>query len=644
MGNQYIYEDEEGNQYVYEDEEQSSSLDKQNASISAPKTSILGSLGNLLFGKSDYADGYTEDKKGNLVFDVYNPETKKIESLPESQQHASDRKVAQAASLASTFLPFGILAKAPLAETAFGRVMTNYLPTAAASSAFGIGADKFGQEQGLLPQTSDKEDINRMVTETAIGGSLPYGLEQASNVINWITGKFTNPQRTARLFGATPSEMNPEKPFPVQDSIEYLSKNSPTFREGVLSTGNLDNGYSNIKEQLNRTGTNLQDLYSKSGDITASIQDIENHPAIQKLFNDATSNATVPGVSNAASKAYEDIMGRVGSLAQKNNGNIKIQDLWELKKSIDDIANLNSLSPSLSDEYLSDARIAIKDAINTAIDRTNPEQGQLLKSLNNEYHHLANVKNSIARGVSKYGGQLPLVDDKTPMSLAGTLGRITGLGTNTARAGMFKAGEAASAAKQLAGQLGIGGLQTFQRTSPIPIPNTAIPNALNNFLSPSEAQGQELGFMPQQNQSLPLPRDTERFNSDAIMEFLMRASQTPQAPIAQELVKKLQQAFQAQDMDTAEKIHSDMARLFPDMFEQGLGVNGKIFYPDEQAKYMDKLKQLNRMGVIDSIHLAKQRNAFNNSQDSRVLPVVPQQPKLLKTNSTFYNGSRIYDY
>lgn len=169
---------------------------------------------------------------------------------------------------------------------------------------------------------------------------------------------------------------------------------------------------------------------------------------------------------------------------------------------------------------------------------------------------------------------------------------------------------------------------------------------LNNILkvlSPSEAQAQELGSL-QPQQPAPLPRDTERFKSDAVMEFLMRASQTPQAPIAQELVKKLQQAFQAQDMDTAEKIHSDMARLFPDMFEQGLGVNGKIFYPDEQAKYMDKLKQLHRMGVVDSIHLSKQQNSFNNSQDSRVLPVTPQQPRLLKSNSTFYNGSRVYDY
>lgn len=141
-----------------------------------------------------------------------------------------------------------------------------------------------------------------------------------------------------------------------------------------------------------------------------------------------------------------------------------------------------------------------------------------------------------------------------------------------------------------------------------------------------------------------LPRDTEGMTPDALESFMLQTAQLPQAPIAQGLVKKLQSAMQAQDMDTIEKIHSDMARLFPDLFEPGVGVNGKIFYPDEQLKYMSTLKQLHRMGQVDSIHLAKQRNAFNNPQDGRMLPLKPAATSARSGRPRFYEGTRVYDY
>lgn len=171
---------------------------------------------------------------------------------------------------------------------------------------------------------------------------------------------------------------------------------------------------------------------------------------------------------------------------------------------------------------------------------------------------------------------------------------------------------------------------------------------IGNALVP-EANAQELPTDPamQQPEQL-LPRETDRLTSNDMETFLMKASQEPQAPIAIELVNKMRSAFKAGDMDTIEKIHSDMTRLFPDLFESGQGVNGKLFYPDDQKKYMDNLEQLNRMGQVDSIHLAKQRNAFNNPQDSRVLPIKPSTPSSPSSPSSsmpkFHEGTRIYSY
>lgn len=141
-----------------------------------------------------------------------------------------------------------------------------------------------------------------------------------------------------------------------------------------------------------------------------------------------------------------------------------------------------------------------------------------------------------------------------------------------------------------------------------------------------------------------LPRDTEQFTAREMETFLLKTAATPQAPVAQQLVGKLRKALQAQDMDTVEKIHSDMARIFPDEFEPGVGVNGKVFYPDEQAKVMDNLRQLQRMGVVDSIHLAKQQNAFNNPQDSRMLPMTPANKPTYDGKPRFHEGTRIYSY
>jgi hypothetical protein len=146
-----------------------------------------------------------------------------------------------------------------------------------------------------------------------------------------------------------------------------------------------------------------------------------------------------------------------------------------------------------------------------------------------------------------------------------------------------------------------------------------------------------------------LPRDSAKFDQAAEARFLMETAQTAQAPVAQQLVEKFRKAKRAQDMDTVERLHADMARLFPDSFEPGFGVNQKLFYPDEQAKYMETLEKLSRMGQVDPMILAKQQNAFADPQDRRILPLpglISKMEQQNRNDAMRYGpqGQRQYDY
>lgn len=182
--------------------------------------------------------------------------------------------------------------------------------------------------------------------------------------------------------------------------------------------------------------------------------------------------------------------------------------------------------------------------------------------------------------------------------------------------------------------------------TPTPTPAPAVQPGVMDKLSsvlgavnPFQANTAMAEEMPEK-----LPRNTQDFKQDQVANFLMQTINTPQAPIAQALVQKLQQAVQAQDMDKVERLHADMARVFPDLFEQGTGVNGKVFYPDEQTKIMENLRQLHRQGQVDSIQLAKQRNAFMNPMDSRILPVERKKQAQSSGPNQMVNGTRTYAY
>jgi hypothetical protein len=92
-------------------------------------------------------------------------------------------------------------------------------------------------------------------------------------------------------------------------------------------------------------------------------------------------------------------------------------------------------------------------------------------------------------------------------------------------------------------------------------------------------------------------------------------------PVAEGMAQKLEGAIHAQDESKAERIIADMAKLYPALFEPGMGVNNKIFHPDDQDEYLRLLKSSARNGRVDAIFLAKQRESFLDPNDSQILPI-----------------------
>lgn len=118
-----------------------------------------------------------------------------------------------------------------------------------------------------------------------------------------------------------------------------------------------------------------------------------------------------------------------------------------------------------------------------------------------------------------------------------------------------------------------------------------------------------------------LPRRTDAFDGMALQRFMMATANRPTAAIAQQLTQKFEEAVRSQDRGKQQRLVADMAKLFPDVFEPGLGVDGKLYHPDDQAEYMELLKSAMRDGRISSIFLAKQQNAFGDKSNSSILPI-----------------------
>lgn len=119
----------------------------------------------------------------------------------------------------------------------------------------------------------------------------------------------------------------------------------------------------------------------------------------------------------------------------------------------------------------------------------------------------------------------------------------------------------------------------------------------------------------------PLPRDTSQWTNQAVIAFMAKAQQMGAQQVSTKLADSFKKAERLGDKSQMERIVADMSKLFPQFFEPGIGVNGKIFHADDQKEYMSKLESAQRQGFIGSSFLAEQRDAFLDRNDLKVRPV-----------------------
>jgi hypothetical protein len=148
-------------------------------------------------------------------------------------------------------------------------------------------------------------------------------------------------------------------------------------------------------------------------------------------------------------------------------------------------------------------------------------------------------------------------------------------------------------------------------------PNTSSPVGVNPALNPNA----DFSGLPGYTDPYPtgLPRKTETIDPDTFIPEVLR--RTKGDPVAQELLSEMTKAFKSQDRYKLEMMHENLTRAYPDLFESGYGVNGRIYSLDEQNKYMKRLGQLKTEGRLTPKIIALQQNKFFDKNDLGIIPL-----------------------
>lgn len=179
-------------------------------------------------------------------------------------------------------------------------------------------------------------------------------------------------------------------------------------------------------------------------------------------------------------------------------------------------------------------------------------------------------------------------------------------------------------------RLGGGAIQTLRNLPAVNGPGDA--NAMEPTPQlPSLDPQTDLKQRAMQYMQNGLPRDTQSFMQDnvALGAFVDKIKGTPKEGIGIQLGKKLADAVKAKDSQKTRRIIADMAKLFPEVFEEGLGVDNKLFHPDDQRDYINMLWSAQRKGVVKANFIAKQRDAFLDPNDSKIIPFEPSEKHIV---------------
>lgn len=148
-----------------------------------------------------------------------------------------------------------------------------------------------------------------------------------------------------------------------------------------------------------------------------------------------------------------------------------------------------------------------------------------------------------------------------------------------------------------------------------------------------------------------LPRESSRFGMDAVVRLASNLEQSigadPQAEVKLMMLKNVgiefAKAEKAGDELKKQKLIADMAKMAPEHFEPGRGIDNRLFHQEDQSQYMEELKRLQRAGKIGASFLAKQQDIFYDKNDGRILDLEePLSQKMLPKGGQLQSPAGIF--
>lgn len=383
--------------------------------------------------------------------------------------------------------------------------------------------------------------------------------------------------------------------------------------------------------------------------------------------------------------------------------NIKASDAAALKMVWEDAAKFDTSGDIAINQARKLAAGANREAVDSAISRLSNETAKTeAQTAVDSFHHLARVQSSLddVQSMARQTGAPP-IGKALPSTIASVPRRVLQMGQKIANssltrniAGAIKSkdgtglggflqgakealpdgssmgGMAGPIAETIARGVGYDSLKKVadkqttteaayadEPTSPTELsvngvlPQNRVPPAnpaLSQVLQQGAQQQPTSPMAPPDPFVEGLPRDTNQWNMQAVNRFAKYAlGKSPEVVgIAQGLAKKFGDALHQGDKGKLQRIIADMAKLFPDAFVPGMGIDDKLFHPDDQAEYLDTLLNGVRKGTIEPSFLARQRDSFLNKNDSAILPVEQhaQQQFMKRQNSRPPQGNQPRQY
>ena len=515
--------------------------------------------------------------------------------------------------------------------------------SAPAMAAADTGYDWLMQQFGIeAPKTLDEniQGFERKLGAFGLPVVASSILGKTSKALSSKVAKINEANTTAER-GITPNEIS------KSTKAGYKVQNGQVMPDIKLAekTVEADGGFSRGGD----ANSKMVEWYGDKGKIPGRVGEINNDlDGLLVQSDSAIANGALPPPKIDWSIADSAVNRRTGTMRGTVSNAIEAEKQAIMSQWDGTLVGMNNLKKGIWDE-ISDARFragegtvdparaealrAVGNSLKTSVEnetaRVAPAiQGEVAR-LNNLQGAYYDMGDSIIRKFGQQSSKTIAQDAGSAIksATAGVINKVGPTVLNAASGLTSGASGAANAARTLAPAM-IGGSQGVnQGPAELPPP----PYQQDPF-----ANG--------------LPRDTSQWNMMAVNRFAQYALSKPPevASIAQGLVQKFADALHQENKGKMQKIVADMAKLFPDAFQPGMGVDNKIFHPDDQSEYMNILMGAMRRGQVSPSFVAQQRDSFLDSNDNSILPVHPEVAKQipnLQTNKPPMNGQpRQYGY